>query len=92
MHTTDKRIRGRRLQTIRAEHFRLLPLCVMCQAEGRVRLAQVIDHRIALANGGKDEPDNRQGLCAECHEVKTAIDLGYRQRVPIGADGYPVGG
>ena len=37
-------------------------------------------------------PENRQGLCAECHAAKTAKDMGYqyRPKVVIGKDGWPV--
>lgn len=89
-HSTDKRIRGRKLQAIRANHFASNPLCVHCEAKGRIRLATELDHTVALANGGKDEPGNRQGLCAECHEAKTRLDLGYRIREAIGPDGEPI--
>lgn len=59
-----------------------------------VRLAEVLDHIVALENGGPDfDTDcgqNRQGLCVECHEVKTREDFGYRTPQRIGVDGYPV--
>ena len=70
------RIRGRELQRIRAEHFRAHPLCVHCLAKTppRISVATDLDHTVALENGGTDTPDNRQGLCAECHETKTIKD------------------
>lgn len=86
------RIRGRRLQRIRADHFRLHPLCVRCVERGIVRAATQLDHRVALVNGGTDTPDNRQGLCDDCHETKTREDLGQRIRPSIGVDGWPVEG
>ena len=46
------RIRGRRLQRIRAQVLRDNPLCVMCKAKGRVTLATQVDHIKALVNGG----------------------------------------
>ena len=84
------RIRGRRLQRIRAQVLRDNPLCVMCKANGRVTLATQVDHIKALVNGGTDTADNRQGLCDECHRAKTAADMGYRVRLEIGLDGWPV--
>lgn len=85
------RIRGRRLARIREQHFRANPLCVRCEAKGRVRLATELDHKVALANGGTDTDDNRQGLCADCHRDKTNEDMGYVDRPRIGPDGWPVG-
>lgn len=67
-----KRITGRRLQTLRHQLFRDHPLCRQCEREGRFRRATVRDHVIPLAEGGTDEPDNIQGLCDECHELKSA--------------------
>lgn len=90
--SADKRITGTTLQNIRAQHFAAHPLCVMCEAKGLVTAATELDHIIALCNGGTDTTDNRQGLCSDCHEIKTAQDLGYtlRQKQTIGADGWPV--
>jgi 5-methylcytosine-specific restriction protein A len=77
-----ERIRGRRLQGIRAHWFRAHPLCVMCEKAGRVRMATQLDHIVALDNGGKDfdrdHGRNRQGLCEDCHRTKTAADLGHK--------------
>jgi 5-methylcytosine-specific restriction protein A len=33
-----------------------------------------VDHRIALENGGTNDPPNLQILCAWCHKPKTASD------------------
>jgi len=87
---TVQRIRGRRLQRIRAAHLRANPLCVHCRAKGLITAATQVDHITALVNGGADVEENRQGLCDECHKVKTAEDLGYRRRPAIGLDGWPV--
>ena len=87
------RIRGRTLQRIRYRVLANNPLCVRCQAKGRITIATQVDHIIALVNGGSDDKhddSNRQGLCDECHKVKTAEDMGHRPRVTIGLDGYPV--
>lgn len=90
MYSTDQRIRGRKLQEIRARHFAKYPLCVRCSAKNLIRSAVELDHTIALANGGKDVESNRQGLCNTCHVEKTAEDFGYRKRIAVGADGYPL--
>ena len=86
----DNRVRGRRLQRIREQHFRLHPLCVECERQGRLAWATDLDHIMAITNGGLDVPENRQGLCHECHEAKTRVDLGQKERPEIGLDGWPV--
>ncbi len=90
---TAERIRGRQSQRIKARVLAANPLCVMCQAKGKVTIAVEVDHIIALTNGGAEDPhddSNRQGLCIPCHIEKTNIDLGYTPKQTIGADGWPV--
>jgi 5-methylcytosine-specific restriction enzyme A len=69
--TAAQRIRGRRLQTLRAQLFDASPLCVCCQQAGRVEVATVRDHIRPLSEGGTDDPANIQPLCAACHARKT---------------------
>jgi 5-methylcytosine-specific restriction endonuclease McrA len=94
-----RRVRGRRLMRIREDWLSEHPLCVMCQLKDPplVTAATILDHRVALVNGGPDfdEPggdQNKQGLCDDCNEVKTAQDLGYtpKPRRLIGPDGFPI--
>lgn len=33
-----------------------------------------VDHRLALALGGQDQPHNLRALCPPCHKIKTAAD------------------
>ena len=92
------RIRGRRLQQIRAAHFRRDPACPRCAEAGVLRLWEELDHVIPLSQGGLDVDVNRIGLCAEHHAIKTARDQGYaykprkakRPGQRIGLDGYPI--
>ena len=72
--TTTKRVTGRKLQRMRAQLFTSNPLCVMCEAEGRVTPATQRDHIIPLSEGGADDSSNEQGLCAACHEVKSKAE------------------
>jgi len=88
--STNVRIRGRALQAIRARHRRDNPLCVMCLAKGIVRAWTQLDHIVPIEDGGADSDDNRQGLCDECHDLKTAQDMGYIVKPVIGADGWPL--
>jgi hypothetical protein len=83
------RMRGRRLQERRRVYLAAHPFCRRCiEQHGRVSLAVELDHIQPLEHGGRDTPDNIQGLCRECHLDKTARDRGYRRK---GADvsGWP---
>lgn len=86
---TVDRIRGRKAQERRQSLFEREPLCRVCSANGRVRLATIADHVIALTNGGPDDETNLQPLCDECSEAKTNVDLGRQPRPVIGDDGWP---
>jgi len=69
-----ERIRGRRLQALRARLFAAEPFCRLCKAQGRRRLATIRDHIVPLAEGGTDEPSNVQPLCAACSDDKTRAE------------------
>lgn len=57
-----KRIRGRLLQRRNKRFLQEHPLCVMCEAEGRVAVAEEVDHIVPLFKGGADEIENLEGL------------------------------
>ena len=90
----DKRISGTTLQNIRKKHFALHPLCVLCLAKTppRVTVAVELDHIKPLHQGGTDTPDNRQGLCTDCHTEKSKTERGhtYKHKRKIGIDGFPL--
>ena len=50
------------------------PYCVWCLSVGRLRIAKVIDHITAHEGNLKLFLDfsNLQGLCKECHGIKSA--------------------
>ncbi len=50
-------------------------LCQPCKVVGRVTMALQVDHIVALANGGGNDDGNLQGICHECHEAKTRMDV-----------------
>ena len=58
-------------------------------AEGIIRVADVIDHIIPLAKGGKDDDANCRSLCHEHHRDRTAEQFGHRKKPRIGKDGWP---
>jgi len=92
-----KRLRGRKLMSIREQWFAKHPLCAHCLLKTPVvvSLATQLDHIVPLYKGGKDfdkdNGTNRQGLCDACHEAKTEIDMGYKKKIKIGVDGFPEG-
>ena len=71
---TEQRVRGRKLQRQRATLFRREPLCAECERHDRVAVATQRDHIVPLSEGGADDASNEQGLCAECHEVKSKAE------------------
>lgn len=82
----DRRMRGYRLQQERARWFALHPLCVECERQGRITLAEELDHITPLHAGGldfdRDNDRNRQGLCKPCHAAKTAREAPGAGRFP----------
>lgn len=84
-----KRITGRPLQRLRAALFDADPCCAECKRQGHLTLATERDHIKPLQEGGKDDDTNVQGLCFDCHEVKSKAErargvarswAGYRER------------
>lgn len=49
-------------------------LCQSCKAQGRYVTATDVDHILAKAHGGTDDPSNLQSLCRSCHQTKTATE------------------
>ena len=86
----EKRIRGRALQTLRAQVLTDNPLCVSCAKLGRATIATEVDHITALVNDGTNGRDNMQGLCAQCHADKTLIDLGRKPATKFDAKGLVI--
>ncbi len=81
---------GYRWQQERKAHLRLYPLCVMCQAIGRVTEATVVDHIIPH----RGDPalfwntDNWQSLCAPHHDSdKQMAEKSGRVRKEFDAEG-----
>ncbi|WP_448680005.1 HNH endonuclease [Pseudomonas nicosulfuronedens] len=60
-------------QQARERYFAKHPLCVHCQANGKVVVATDLDHKVPHRGNESlfwDE-SNWQGLCKSCHSVKT---------------------
>ena len=69
--TPVTRIRGRKLQALRATLFAREPLCRLCAAQGLTVAATIRDHIVPLAEGGRDDASNEQPLCQSCSDAKT---------------------
>lgn len=42
--------------------------------QGRATVATQRDHITPLEEGGSDDESNEQGLCQECHDVKSKLE------------------
>lgn len=49
-------------------------LCQVCMDTGRITAAVAVDHIQPKAEGGTDDLENLQAICAECHAAKTAAE------------------
>ncbi|EGZ6858246.1 HNH endonuclease [Cronobacter dublinensis] len=47
-------------------------LCQNCLRNKRPEVARTVDHIVAKAHGGTDDPSNLESLCWPCHRGKTA--------------------
>lgn len=59
---------------LREAHLSMHPQCEGCEAMGRLTLANTVDHRLAISDGGHPFPghDGLSSLCPPCHGAKTA--------------------
>lgn len=74
--TTAQRGYGGKWQRYRLKFLERNVLCVMCQAQGKVTAANVVDH-IVDHRGNQDlfwDKANHQALCTPCHSAKTAAE------------------
>lgn len=78
------RVRGRKLQRLRAKLFDGEPLCRACAAQGRTTVATIRDHILPLAEGGTDALDNIQPLCLSCSDLKTRAEARRGYSLPPG--------
>jgi 5-methylcytosine-specific restriction protein A len=47
------------------------PLCRICQSKGFVTMSREVDHIVPRTQGGRSIRSNLQGICRECHHLKT---------------------
>ena len=86
----------RRWQRLRREKLRVNPFCELCLKQGRLTVAVVVDHVVAIKAGGEVYPalDGLMSCCTPCHNRKTRVveQLGQPLKVKWGCDvrGYPL--
>jgi 5-methylcytosine-specific restriction protein A len=84
---------GSRWQRARLAYLKAHPLCVMCEREGRITAASVVDHKIPHKGDDAlfwDSGSNWQGLCKQHHDRDKQREERGRPIQRIGADGWPV--
>jgi 5-methylcytosine-specific restriction protein A len=70
-------------------YLRAHPLCVLCKAEGKIRIATQVDHIVTLKNGGDPWSwENIQPLCVRHYVTKTLIT--EQDKLPKGGNGTPL--
>lgn len=86
----DGRLRGRALQARRLKVWTQDPHCQHCGKLVDYPDGFQLDHKQAVHKVGENLDDEAvQVLCLPCHDAKTMKDMGYRERVAIGVDGWP---
>jgi len=80
-----------RWQRFRVSYLAEHPLCVRCEAAGRIVEATCIDHEDGAGPTGARgyDPTNLQALCQSCHSRKTITSDGGFGRAPRTATAPP---
>ena len=81
--TSAQRGYGYRWQQARARHLKASPLCVMCERQGRIKAADVVDH-IIPHRGDQSlfwDETNWQSLCRWHHDSVKQRQEGGRSKV-----------
>lgn len=76
---------GSKWQKERALYLQENPMCVMCKAEGKLKIAKVVDHKVAHCGDPTLfwDRNNWQSMCKKHHDSKTAkTDGGFGN--PVG--------
>lgn len=67
----DKQYYSRQWKRVSRLYRQQHPLCEECEREGRVTPAELVDHIVAVSDGGSMwEWENLQSLCWACHNRK----------------------
>jgi 5-methylcytosine-specific restriction protein A len=78
--TASERGYDRDWQAAAAAYLKAHPSCERCLTRGRKRTAVLVDHKVALRDGGvRLDPRNFQAQCRHCHGLKTHADARVRE-------------
>lgn len=80
---------GTRWDAIAAQVKHEEPLCRPCKARAKISATTQVDHIVPKAKGGTDDRSNLQGICDDCHALKTAHEQGAPMRSGCDANGLP---
>ena len=71
-----------RWRTLRKLYLAQHPLCEICSTKDNLSYSNVVDHKIAIQDGGKEwDETNLQALCYKCHRIKTQEEINNRKRL-----------
>lgn len=76
----------------RAAFLNTNPFCIYCQEQGRLKIADVVDHKVPH-RGNLDlfwDPDNWQGLCYTHHNAIKATEENKGIAAGCGLNGMPL--
>lgn len=69
-------------------------LCQPCLRKGRVTEAREVDHITPKHLDGRDDYDNLQAICIDCHKAKTQSEArgakGLKPKAAYDRDGWPI--
>ena len=65
-------------------------LCQPCKREGRLTLAEQVDHIVPVSKGGGNEEGNLESICMSCHQDKTRADRGLKPITAFDVSGMPL--
>tara|TARA_B100000519_G_C14251244_1_gene442546 strand:+ start:3042 stop:3395 length:354 start_codon:yes stop_codon:yes gene_type:complete len=70
-----------RWRKMRNMHIKHNPLCVVCKKNNRIKVADVVDHIVEVADGGNMyDYTNLQSLCDYHHRSKTSYAVHRRKK------------
>lgn len=69
-----------RYQRLRERLMTAEPLCRYHKAQGQIVAATILDHIIALALGGTNDPDNLAPACLDCNTDKARAEQAYLRK------------